>query len=321
MGGAVSSGRDNNELVDNLVNGHYIRTRKVENVFRALDRADYMTPEARDQAYKDLAWRNGPLHLSSPCIYSEVMEGLELRTGLSFLNVGSGTGYLSTMAGLIIGSTGISHGVENNPAVVEYAVKKLCQFIEKCAALDDFDFCEPKFYCGNGLCLAPLQSGYDRVYCGAACPPDYENYFKNLIKVGGVLVFPLNDTLQQVKRVSEDKWVSRELLNVSFATLHMPHRDLPPDSVRLGQLTLLLSVDSDHEMIPFFFNDNNGRDEQDIQLMVIDTLCPLQCRSGFSKKPKILSGTTIALVTLRQDVKSHLPSNFTSYGALETETQ
>ncbi|VVC98591.1 unnamed protein product [Leptidea sinapis] len=167
MGGAVSSGRDNNELVDNLVNGHYIRTRKVENVFRALDRADYMTPEARDQAYKDLAWRNGPLHLSSPCIYSEVMEGLELRTGLSFLNVGSGTGYLSTMAGLIIGSTGISHGVENNPAVVEYAVKKLCQFIEKCAALDDFDFCEPKFYCGNGLCLAPLQSGYDRVYCEA----------------------------------------------------------------------------------------------------------------------------------------------------------
>lgn len=69
MGGAVSSGRDNNELIDNLMGGNYIRTRTVERVFRALDRADYMTPEARDQAYKDMAWRNGPLHISAPCIY------------------------------------------------------------------------------------------------------------------------------------------------------------------------------------------------------------------------------------------------------------
>lgn len=69
MGGAVSSGRDNDELIDNLMGGNYIRTKVVERVFRALDRADYMTPESRDQAYKDLAWRNGPLHLSAPCIY------------------------------------------------------------------------------------------------------------------------------------------------------------------------------------------------------------------------------------------------------------
>lgn len=69
MGGAVSSGRDNGELIDNLVGGNYIRSRDVERVFRALDRADYMTREARDQAYKDVAWRHGPLHLSAPCIY------------------------------------------------------------------------------------------------------------------------------------------------------------------------------------------------------------------------------------------------------------
>lgn len=77
MGGAVSSGRDNNELIDNLMGGNYIRTRPVERVFRSLDRADYMTPESRDQAYKDLAWRNGPLHMSAPCIYRWVDPLLE----------------------------------------------------------------------------------------------------------------------------------------------------------------------------------------------------------------------------------------------------
>ncbi|XP_045491876.1 eisosome protein SEG2-like isoform X1 [Colias croceus] len=236
MGGAVSSGRDNNELIDNLLSGNYIRTRRVEKVFRALDRADYMTPEARDQAYKDLAWRKEPFHLSSPCIYSEVMEGLELKPGLSFLNVGSGTGYLSTLAGLILGTAGISHGVEVHPIIVEYATKKLSQFIENSPSLDDFDFCEPKFFTGNGLCIAPLQCGYDRVYCGAGCPEEYENYFKNLIKVGGILVLPINDTLQQVKRVSENKWVSRSLLNVSFLNLQVPTQEDSLDSVKLAEL-------------------------------------------------------------------------------------
>lgn len=103
MGGAVSTGKDNDELIDNLKDAGYIKTHQVEQVFRIVDRAHYYLPECRDSAYKDLAWKSGTLHLSAPCIYSEVMEALELRKGLSFLNLGSGTGYLNTMVGLMIG--------------------------------------------------------------------------------------------------------------------------------------------------------------------------------------------------------------------------
>lgn len=103
MGGAVSAGEDNDDLIDNLKEAQYIRTEKVEQAFRAIDRGDYYLDSYRDSAYKDLAWKHGNIHLSAPCIYSEVMEALKLQPGLSFLNLGSGTGYLSTMVGLIIG--------------------------------------------------------------------------------------------------------------------------------------------------------------------------------------------------------------------------
>ena len=42
MGGAVSAGRDNDDLVDNLCEEKYIVTPEVERVFRMIDRADYM---------------------------------------------------------------------------------------------------------------------------------------------------------------------------------------------------------------------------------------------------------------------------------------
>ena len=103
MGGAVSAGTDNNELIDNLIDAGYIKSAHIERVFRAIDRANYYLPDHRENAYKDLAWKHGHIHLSAPCIYSEVMESLQLEHGMSFLNLGSGTGYLSSLAGLIIG--------------------------------------------------------------------------------------------------------------------------------------------------------------------------------------------------------------------------
>lgn len=151
MGGAVSTGQDNDDLIDNLLHANYIRSSTVERVFRAVDRADYFLPEARGNAYKDLAWKSGSLHLSAPCIYSEVMEGLCLSAGLSFLNLGSGTGYLSTMVGLILGSNGVNHGVEIHGEVIQYANKKLEEFKKYSGAIDEFDFSEPKFIQGRVL--------------------------------------------------------------------------------------------------------------------------------------------------------------------------
>ncbi|XP_034733273.1 protein-L-isoaspartate O-methyltransferase domain-containing protein 2 [Etheostoma cragini] len=222
MGGAVSAGEDNDDLIDNLKEAYYIRSDLVERAFRAIDRADYYLDEYRDNAYKDLAWRHGNIHLSAPCIYSEVMEALDLHPCLSFLNLGSGTGYLSTMVGLILGPFGVNHGIELHADVIEYAYQKLDSFIKTSDSFDKFEFCEPSFVVGNCLEI-PLESRqYDRVYCGAGVQKEHEDYMKSLLKVGGILVMPLEEKLTKITRTGLNSWETKKIISVSFAPLVLP---------------------------------------------------------------------------------------------------
>ncbi|CAL8280377.1 unnamed protein product [Lota lota] len=240
MGGAVSAGEDNDDLIDNLKEAQYIRTDRVERAFRAIDRGDYYLDDYRDNAYKDLAWKHGNIHLSAPCIYSEVMEALRLQPGLSFLNLGSGTGYLSTMVGLIIGPFGVNHGIELHKDVVEYARKKLEDFIKNSDSFDKFEFCEPVFVVGNCLEISTDSHQYDRIYCGAGVQKDHENYMKILLKIGGVLVMPIEDQLTQITRTGQCTWESKNILAVSFAPLVQQSRadGDKPDSVQLPPLSV-----------------------------------------------------------------------------------
>ncbi|XP_029970589.1 protein-L-isoaspartate O-methyltransferase domain-containing protein 1 [Salarias fasciatus] len=240
MGGAVSAGEDNDDLIDNLKEAQYIRTEKVEQAFRAIDRGDYYLDGYRDSAYKDLAWKHGNIHLSAPCIYSEVMEALKLQPGLSFLNLGSGTGYLSTMVGLIIGPFGVNHGVELHTDVVEYAREKLDEFIKNSDSFDKFEFCEPVFVVGNCLEISTDSHQYDRIYCGAGVQKEQENYMKVLLKVGGILVMPIEDQLTQIIRTGQSTWESKNILAVSFASLAQQNRadGEKPDTVHLPPVTV-----------------------------------------------------------------------------------
>ena len=119
-----------------------------------------------------------------------------LFAGVSFLNIGSGTGYMSTMAGLIIGPYGINHGIELHQENVDYANKKLTEFHNTSPWYDPVEFCDPSFTVGNGLLVSPGNVLYDRIYCGAGCPPEHAQLMKNMINVGGLLVMPLENEVR-----------------------------------------------------------------------------------------------------------------------------
>mmetsp|Transcript_47456 Transcript_47456/g.143656 ORF Transcript_47456/g.143656 Transcript_47456/m.143656 type:complete len:129 (+) Transcript_47456:194-580(+) len=107
-----SGGSNNDEMVDNLKRFGVISTETVERGFRTVDRRFFVPKGNEESAHSDQPLKVGNVHLSAPHIYGSALEALELteNSSLSFLNVGSGTGYLSCIVAEILGSKSVNFG-------------------------------------------------------------------------------------------------------------------------------------------------------------------------------------------------------------------
>lgn len=122
------------------------------------------------------------------------------------------------MVGLILGRFGINHGIELHSDVVKYAKEKLESFIKNSDSFGKFDFCEPAFVVGNCLQIASDSHQYDRIYCGAGVQKDHENYMKILLKVGGILVMPIEDQVTSTVLWCND--TQKKYVSVKWEMLH-----------------------------------------------------------------------------------------------------
>lgn len=57
---------------------------------------------------------------------------------------------------------------------------------------------------GNCLEISTDSHQYDRIYCGAGVQKDHENYMKVLLKIGGILVMPIEDQVRTSSRAGGD---------------------------------------------------------------------------------------------------------------------
>mmetsp|Transcript_3953 Transcript_3953/g.12913 ORF Transcript_3953/g.12913 Transcript_3953/m.12913 type:complete len:693 (-) Transcript_3953:97-2175(-) len=101
-----------------------ISTPAVAEAFARVDRSVFLPRSSETCAYDDAPLRSWDedsqcvVHLSAPSIYATALEALELTAGrhhggaLSFLNVGSGAGYLSALAATLLGKRAVHHCVE-----------------------------------------------------------------------------------------------------------------------------------------------------------------------------------------------------------------
>lgn len=203
-----SSGANNDELVDNLRRHGIISSQSVEKALRAVDRKFFVPKGNEDVAHSDQPLKVGNIHISAPHVYGTALQALELQKGspLSFLNIGSGTGYLMAIVSEIIGPTSLNFGVEIHSDVIDHCHSALEEWHN---AKINSELARPHFeiVLGNGLCISAnigeSIAGFDRIYVGAAIEREDLIKLVQLLSPGGILVSPVNDQLVKVIRAGE----------------------------------------------------------------------------------------------------------------------
>eukprot|EP00931_Biecheleriopsis_adriatica_P104288 TRINITY_DN78975_c0_g1_i1.p1 TRINITY_DN78975_c0_g1~~TRINITY_DN78975_c0_g1_i1.p1 ORF type:complete len:483 (+),score=69.24 TRINITY_DN78975_c0_g1_i1:52-1449(+) len=286
----MEEGPSNARMVDRLQRSGTLLSPACLHAFRAVDRRHFWVSSRSSTAdvYDDAPLRRGKLHQSAPHIYARALEALmPLSPGMSFLNIGSGTGYFSCLVAEIIGESGVNDGLELWEENVKHA--------EECARRLGKHHIE--FNIGNVYQLdVNLGMRYDRIYVGA-CACARARYLYGLLEVGGVLVGPFqsgsSQQLRRVVRESEAQFKIEVLNSVHFASLVEPPRseedaesgviccDAPPVERRKAEVSGLPGV-------PFKFAlrqkpwtlDRNWAYPQSFRCIVAVLLRSSQVRSG-----------------------------------------
>ena len=166
-------------------------------------------------------------------MYVTILHALDLESGQSFLNIGSGSGYLSCLASCLLGDCGLSHGIEIDESLVSHCRDSCTRWFDTilerrnegegdlpCVSSEGVSFV-------HGNCFdidvprAESSCKYDRIYIGAGCPEKHLEFFFSLLADDGVLVVPVHERneLLKIRRILGSVYSTTHISNVHYAPL------------------------------------------------------------------------------------------------------
>jgi len=129
------------ELINNLIAQGYLKTPTIINAFNKINRQDFMPEKIKNQASV-----NQPLPIghgatiSQPLTVALMLEMLQPKSGDKILDVGSGSGWTSSLLAEIVGFKGKVSAIERVSALKEFGEKNSKKYI----------FSNLKFFCRDG---------------------------------------------------------------------------------------------------------------------------------------------------------------------------
>jgi len=184
----------NESLIAYLKETGAIRTAAVEEAFRAVNRARFVTDELRSNAYLDTALPIGAGQtISQPTVVALCLEWLKAKPGYHVLDVGSGSGWTTALLAHLVRPAGSVVSVERIPALTAFGSANLAQFRFSHAHIEQ---------AGREL-GKPDAAPYDRILVSAAAD-EIPEALKQQLKDGGRMVIPIRDALCVVNRTGDN---------------------------------------------------------------------------------------------------------------------
>jgi protein-L-isoaspartate(D-aspartate) O-methyltransferase len=204
-------------LVKNLKDSGYVTS---DNVLRAMEKVP--RHEFLPETMADLAYEDTPLPIglgqtiSAPHMVGMMLEALDLRPGMSVLEIGTGSGYHAALVAELVRPDGKVYTIER----IKVLGLKARETLER---LGYGNVVEVVIADGtNGL---PEHAPYDRIFVAAA-GPGVPPPLKEQLADGGILMIPVGGRMVQdlvlVTR-SGDRYAERPIGSVVFVPLIGEH--------------------------------------------------------------------------------------------------
>lgn len=182
----------NSEMVDYLVDIGALRSKKIIEAFRSVERADFVADGRAFDIYEDypLGIGHGQT-MSQPRTVAMMLEMLSPRDGDNILDIGSGSGWTTALLAYIAGSSGSVTGVERVDELVEFGRENLKKY----------DFKNAKIVQAKDK-LGIEEEKFDRILVSAAADELPHELVKQL-KIGGKLVIPIQNSVFEIVKKEE----------------------------------------------------------------------------------------------------------------------
>jgi UPF0755 protein len=190
--------------------GH-LKTPRIQEAFRAIDRADFILPESQSNAY-----RNYPLSIghnqtiSQPLTVALLLELLAPEPGENILDIGSGSGWTTALLAHTVGAGGRVVGIERIPDLCSFGKKNISKY---------FDESRARIACVDGFPGFEEGAPFNKILAGAAADADIPGAWRRQLKVGGKIVAPIGNSVWVFTKRSETTWDEKEIPGFSFVPL------------------------------------------------------------------------------------------------------
>ncbi|MDI6707571.1 MAG: protein-L-isoaspartate O-methyltransferase [Candidatus Thermoplasmatota archaeon] len=175
------------KLVKHLIRWGYLKTPEIIEAISVVPRHLFVPERVRAQAYEDYPLEIGlGQTISAPHMVAIMLESLELRKGHKVLEIGTGLGYHSAVASVVVGEKGKIYTVERYSELAEQANKNL-----EIAGIKNVEV-----VVGDGSRGLEQFAPYDRIFatCGA---PKIPSPLIEQLKENSKLLLPIGSRYMQ----------------------------------------------------------------------------------------------------------------------------
>ncbi|OHA33606.1 MAG: hypothetical protein A2928_01245 [Candidatus Taylorbacteria bacterium RIFCSPLOWO2_01_FULL_45_15b] len=182
---------------------------EIERVFSLVNRADFVHPDYEFEAYEDypLPIADGESMLQ-PTTAAFILELLGTEIGDLVLQIGTGTGWMTTLLSYLAGHEGFVYGTEIRPELKAESLANVEKYDRANIGIEDAT---------NDWGL-PKSGPYNRILVTSAVE-EIPRELLDQLAVGGVLVVPVSGVLTRIQKVNEVDIDMAEYPGFSFEPL------------------------------------------------------------------------------------------------------